>query len=254
MHRDRTRREMLRSRITTRTARFVLAALLLAIFFLVPWRSLGVATELLGVPFVVVFTVLYPGAGLTRLLRLRAVDAADALALWIVHGLAVVLGVAFVWALSGISIGGFALLIALVSVGIGLAAPPPDHTRTEPSGRRAPRSNGVLFVFMIVLMAVLGGAVYVAGIPLDFGKDSYDYIAYANEVAATGDAFPTTAFYRDPGIDGADLRKGLLHAVYGFYHGWLGIDTIRLFAVLTALLLVAAALVVYSTALRMFDD
>ena len=144
-----------------------------------------------------------------------ALNAADAAALWTVHGVAVLLACTFAWALLGIPTAGFAVIIALATTSLHVAAPPPDNTRIHTSARRENRPERALFIVMMGLAIVFGCAVYIAGAPLDFGKDSYDYIAYANEVAATGDAFPTTAFYRDPGLDGADLRKGLLHAVFG---------------------------------------
>ncbi len=245
---------MLRYRSNPLFERYALPILLTAVFFLFPFRSSSIVGEALGVPFLVAYTVLLPGAALTRLLRLRPVNAADAAALWTVHGVAVLLACTFAWALLRIPIAGFSAIIALATTSLHIAAPPLDDTRIHPSARRENRAERALLIVMIGLAIVFGCAVYIAGAPLDFGKDTYDYISYANEVAVTGDAFPTTAFYRDPGLDGADLRKGLLHAVFGFYHGWLGLDTIRIFAMLAALMLIAATLVVYSAALRMFDD
>lgn len=65
----------------------------------------------------------------------------------------------------------------------------------------------------IVLAALLAG-VHLArlGTPVAYFTDSPDHIGTVRRMAASGDAFPVDAFFRDAGANGADPRKGLWHA------------------------------------------
>ncbi|MDH3198254.1 MAG: hypothetical protein OEO21_08440, partial [Candidatus Krumholzibacteria bacterium] len=92
----------------------------------------------------------------------------------------------------------------------------------------------------------LFGAVLATGPPIDFTKDTLDHIAYVDEVAATGEWFPTTAFYPSPGSDGADLRKALLHGVYGLFAASSGLGAGALFALLAPVMLVLLGACVYA--------
>ncbi len=64
----------------------------------------------------------------------------------------------------------------------------------------------------IVLAAVVAG-VHLArlGTPVAYFTDSPDHIGTVRRMAASGDAFPVDAFFRDAGDAGADPRKGLWH-------------------------------------------
>ena len=53
---------------------------------------------------------------------------------------------------------------------------------------------------------------------------AYDYV---NEIQATGEAFPASAFHADAGENGRDIRKGLLPIFYGFVADYLSLDGLR---------------------------
>ena len=80
--------------------------------------------------------------------------------------------------------------------------------RTHESFPPLPRSATVA----IALAALLAG-VHLArlGTPVAYYTDSPDHIGTVRRMAASGDAFPVDAFFRDAGASGADPRKGLWH-------------------------------------------
>lgn len=64
-----------------------------------------------------------------------------------------------------------------------------------------------------ILVAALLAFVHVArlGTPVSWFTDSPDHIGTVRRMLASGDAFPTDAFFRDAGPAGVDPRKGLWH-------------------------------------------
>jgi hypothetical protein len=99
-------------------------------------------------------------------------------------------------------------------------------------------------------MASLG--VLVAGPPLQITNDTIDHAGYVAEIARTGEPFPTTAIYWNPGEDGKDFRKALLHTVYGFTARHTGAAPIDVLTAYGAFLLAVMGLVVYTTARALF--
>jgi len=233
--------------------RIALAALGALLYFGIPWPSLGAVGTAFGPPLFLIWTVLVPGRTIAGWLGGPADDALEAAAGWMLFGLTTALGAAFVWALADWDVLTYATVAGIVPALLLLVAPAHDRTRIRE--RRAPAARErVARIALVGLIVLLGSAVLVGGPPMEFNRDTLDYIAYTNEVATTGEAFPITEFYRDPGADGADLRKGLLHAWFGAARAWLGVDTVYLFAWLAALLLAAAAVIVYGATRRIFDD
>jgi hypothetical protein len=233
--------------------RIGLAALGALLYFGVPWPALGVLAELLGPPLFFIWTVLVPGRTLAGWLDDEPGDALEAVSGWLLSGLALSLAVAFLWALAGWDVLTYAAIVGIVPAAALLAAPPGDTTRVREQSD-APTRERIARFALVGLIVLLGTATLAGGPPLEFNRDTLDYIAYTNEVSSTGEAFPTTEFYRDPGADGADLRKGLLHSWFGAARAWLGIETIYLFAWLAALLLSSAALAVYGATRRLSGD
>jgi hypothetical protein len=78
-----------------------------------------------------------------------------------------------------------------------------------PPQRTLSRSAG-LAVAAAALLAGIHGAQL--GTPVSYITDSPDHIGTVRRMLASGDAFPTDAFFRDAGPAGADPRKGLWHS------------------------------------------
>jgi hypothetical protein len=241
-----------------RTTRLLLLLALTVIYYAVPWQSIPPVGALVGLPFLLLYTVIVPGAALDRFLVRGERDILGTITSWAFLGFAVVLLYAFVWALSGVSLPFFANALPLVVVALGLAAPvrPPGANPVRgasPEGMSRSRERR-LAVSYAVFTAIIGVLVLWTGPPVDYGKDTLDYVAYTDEVVASGEPFPNTSFYLDPGPNGADLRKGLLHALYGYYKWYLGVDTLTLFRALGAVLLMLVMLAVYTAGYAFFGN
>lgn len=224
-----------------------------AAYYAVPWQSHVWLANVVGVPFLLFYTVFVPGISLARLLNEKRGDALESVTLWAFYGLAIMLLCAFVWALSGVTLTVFGRLMPVVIVALGAAAPPRRRVVLPPDSRSSGRSSPLIVAYA-TFVAVMFVLVLVSGPPVGYNKDTLDYVAYTNEIAETGDPFPTTAFYQEPGPNGADLRKGLLHAVYGYYKSYLGANSLDLFRVLGAAFLSLVLLAVYTTTWRFFGS
>lgn len=233
--------------------RYYLFLVLTLAYYLVPWKSLPPAALVVGLPFLLLYTVVLPGAALGRLLPGGNPDVFEKVTLWFFRGLIVLLFCCFVWALSGLSAAAFKLSLPVVfalliwwsdlKAKAGAAGEPPSS-----------RNSRLPLVLMGLLLLALFILLLSAGAAVDYSKDSPDHIGYVNEIAETGKPFPTTAIYKDPGANGADLRKGLLHAVYGFYERYLGADAVDLFRGINAFWSLLLLLAVYTTANRLFRN
>jgi len=202
--------------------------------------------------FLLTYTILLPGWALTRFFRAHPSDAFEAIALWAVHGLGVLMAFCFLWAISGVSLDIARWVLAAVVLVLATVAPAQDDSRpATPNTDTTPGEKKGLVVLAVVTLLTMT-AVFAAGPMTDFQSDSIDHIGYVEEIARTGEAFPTTAFYKDPGADGADLRKNFLHAAYGLFKVQTGVDTTVLFACIGAFLIGVAILAVYTSAVWMF--
>jgi hypothetical protein len=227
---------------------------LTALYYSVPWRSMPGAGGVVGLPFLLLYCVGVPGFALQRRFDRNRGDAVAAVAVSAFYGLAVLLAGAFVWALSGVSIGVFARLLPVLVVAVGLTIPAATRDRPHPTGPVPSASSRWWTVGFTAFVLVVGALVLWRGPPIDYGKDTLDYVAYTNEVARTGEPFPTSEFYVDAGPYGTDVRKGLLHALYGYFKWYLGVETLPLFRGLGAVLLMSVILAVYTAARAFFPD
>lgn len=89
-----------------------------------------------------------------------------------------------------------------------------------------------------VLLAALVAAVHCArlGTPVSYYTDSPDHIGTVRRMIASGDAFPTDAFFRDAGRAGADPRKGLWHPIVALIAKTAAVDPLPAWRLLAALL------------------
>jgi hypothetical protein len=233
---------------------FLALLLMTAAYYAIPWQSAPWLAAVVGVPFLLLYCVLFPGYSLVRRFGDPSSGAIERVAWAAFSGFAVLLACAFVWALSGVSLATFAGVLPIVTVAVTLTARGGLARRGDPPANPPPAGTassrwGLAVAALAVLMGLL---VLLTGPPTGYSSDTIDYIAYTNEVARTGDPFPTSEFYLDAGANGADLRKGLLHSLYGYFKWYLGIDTLVLFRWLGAAFLALVMLAVYTAARAFF--
>lgn len=80
-----------------------------------------------------------------------------------------------------------------------------------------------------LILAAAALAAWHAGLlgpPLTYYSDSPDHVGTIRRMMASGDAFPTDAFFRDAGPAGADPRKGLWHSQVGLVAGLAAVDPV----------------------------
>lgn len=226
--------------------------ILTALYYVVPWSHLGVATEVVGVPFMLCYTLLLPGLVLARWGWAQIRDGMDAVAFASALGLFFLTLYCFLWALSGWSVDVARYCLPVPIVLLSLFTPPPDTSRVGPDHRPFSRGERQMARVVLAVIALVAVATWAIGPVLEFTRDATDHIGYIEEIARTKNPFPTTAFYNDPGPNGADIRKNLLHALFGLYKVHLGIDTVRLFAFLGATFTALLGFFVYSSAFTLF--
>ncbi|HEU4365444.1 MAG TPA: DUF6541 family protein [Candidatus Krumholzibacteria bacterium] len=202
----------------------------------------------LGIPVVIGFGILLPGVFINRIARLRGGDPIDAAALACTSGLAFLLATAFVWVLTGVSVDAFRMALPVMVLTLAALSPRRDPTRVNPVHTRIRTRDRRLLVVLALLIVQPVIGVVLTGPPIELTGDTIDHAGYVSEIARTGDPFPTAAIYLDPGEDGEDFRKGLLHAIYGFTARHTGTSPIDVLGAYGAFLLLVMTLVVYAAA------
>ncbi len=231
-----------------------LIVLLTPLYYIIPWQDLSTVSAVLGIPFLLLYTIVLPGI----IIRDRIIpDKTDFLAnitAAAAFGLALFLGLAFAAVLGKLSLG--TLTSALPAVMILVAAwgflDHPSPSREEP--KVMSRGDRLLIGMFAVLLVAVFVLVLRSGPPIGFTSDALDHIAYVTEIRDTGELFPRTAFYADPGANGEDLRKGLLHVFYGYSAGYLGLAPLAFLTAINAVFAVLLLLCVYSTGILFFGD
>jgi len=94
----------------------------------------------------------------------------------------------------------------------------------------------------LALAAVLAAAALASlhagriGTPMSYFSDSPDHVGTIRRMIETGDAFPTDAFFKNAGPEGADPRKGLWHPQVALVAALAGVDPADAWRQLSALL------------------
>ena len=225
----------------------ILLILATAAYVLTPYAPPGMAAWV-GIPVVLAFCILLPGMLIKRIARRPSGDPLDAAAQICTGGIAFLLAAAFVWALTGVSIDAFRMALPLMILTLAAFSPRHDPTRVSPLRTRIRMRDRRLLVILalLIIQPVIG--VLLAGPSTEITGDTIDHAGYVAEIARTGDPFPTTAIYANPGADGKDFRKALLHAVYGFTARQTGASPIAVLGAYGAFLLLVMTLVVYAAA------
>ncbi|MEJ2721674.1 MAG: hypothetical protein P8181_11145, partial [bacterium] len=230
----------------------LLTVVLTPVYYLVPWEHFDSGGAFAGIPFLVLYAVLLPGAGISAHLFPRATDVLDKFTAAALTGMTFFLGVAFVWALTGTPLGMFRLLLPVALIAAAaicyLVRPQTAGALAVPVTGYNRLLLGAFALFLVwVFVIVLRG-----GIPIGFRADTLDHVAYVAEIRDTQAAFPTTEFYLNPGSNGEDLRKGLLHVFYGFGVSYLGVSPAGFLDGINAFFAVILLLSVYSAGLLLF--
>ncbi|UCG52467.1 MAG: hypothetical protein JSW58_02650 [Candidatus Latescibacterota bacterium] len=232
----------------------LLILFLTPVYYLVPWKDLAGFNVFLGVPFVFVYTVLLPGVILQERLRPRHTDVLDTFAGASMFGLSYFLIVTFAWALTGTPLGLFQLLLPVAVVLVTALRFVPRKTNLQTDSVPPNPIDGLLTIGFAAVVVAVFLLVLRSGVPIGFTADTLDHIGYVAEIRDTQSAFPTTAFYAEPGPYGEDLRKALLHVFYGFGSSYLNIEPLDFLNVTNAIFAALLVLVVYSTGLLFFQN
>ncbi len=229
----------------------LLVALVTGLYAFVPMLPSPFAGPV-GIAIVMLMCVVVPGVAVTRATRLRTDDPLEAAAHACASGLVFLLLAAFVWVLSGASLDAFRLALPATIIALWALVPARDATRVDPLRAPIRPRDRRFLVVLALLIAMASAGVLIVGPPMEIQNDTFDHAGYVAEIARTGDAFPTTAIYWNPGDDGKDFRKALLHAVYGFTARHTGAAPIDVLNAYGAFLLGLMCLVVYTTARGLF--
>lgn len=191
----------------------VLAASQLAIHLLLVSGALGFLPGGARLALAFAAVVLLPGIGWLAAIGARVPGGA-----WLAPGWALGLGVA--WQAALVLATHFAHLpfTSLAGAGAAVSLLPWAAAAARGNGPRPAEASGASLAgpaLAAVLVAAALAAWHCArlGTPVTYYTDSPDHIGTIRRMLATGDAFPTDAFFRDAGTLGADPRKGLWHPV-----------------------------------------
>jgi len=143
------------------------------------------------------------------------------------------------------------------NAGMAPSDDPPANAGTALSDdppRPLERGEKILLVVFSIVLVLVFALVLRIGVPIAFTSDTLDHVAYVAEIAETQELFPTTSFYIDPGSNGADLRKWLLHVFYGFSAAYLHVEALAVLTAMNALLAVLLLLSVYTSGRMLFGS
>ena len=229
----------------------VLLVLATAAYALAAYAPAGLV-RWVGIPVVIGFCIVLPGVLVLRIARLRGGDPLDTAALVCTGGLAFLLAAAFVWTLTGVSIDAFRMALPVMVLTLAALSPRRDPTRRNPvySPIRTRDKRLLAVLALLMVQPVIG--ILLTGPSTEITGDTIDHAGYVSEIARSGNPFPTGAIYADPGEDGKDLRKALLHAVYGFTSRHTGASPIDVLGAYGAFLLLVMTLVVYAASRSLF--
>ena len=120
----------------------------------------------------------------------------------------------------------------------------------EPARRRPRKAVPIL---LAALIAVIGVLILKTGDPLAYTSDSPDHIAYIRTISTTHHVFPERFYYAESGALTRDIRKGMIHALWGAINSLTGTPDVAaiwpLISLIGSLFLVIS---VYCAALLIF--
>jgi hypothetical protein len=221
-------------------------------YYKLPWSELRGPAGIWGTLFLIGYLLLLPGNMLRKALNARERNPVIRAVLSIMYGLFFFLFVSFLWTFTRadlawlrLNLPGWIFLLYLVT----------RMRKSGVSGTHAPsKSDLVSASVLLVVCLTIFILVFIIGFPVGHTSETLGHIAYVNEVQATGEAFPVSAFHAEAGEDGRDIRKGLLHVFYGFTGDYLSIGgpiCVRIWNTFFIVILIGA---VYGTAFLLFGN
>jgi hypothetical protein len=128
------------------------------------------------------------------------------------------------------------------------AGGPPLEPAVAREGRVAPALLGALVVIIAAL--ILG-----RGDPLTYTSDSPDHIAYIRAVSVTHHVFPERFYYADGGTLTRDIRKGMIHALWGTINALTGsVDAASVWPIVSIIGSVFLVISIYCAGLLLFGS
>jgi hypothetical protein len=88
----------------------------------------------------------------------------------------------------------------------------PAETGAAPGHARGASAAPIL---LAALVAIVGALILRTGDPLTYTSDSPDHIAYIRTISTTHQVFPERFYYAESGVLTRDIRKGMIHALWG---------------------------------------
>ncbi|MGD1048413.1 MAG: hypothetical protein ABR899_06640 [Candidatus Krumholzibacteriaceae bacterium] len=130
-------------------------------------------------------------------------------------GTALAFVILFILALAGADIRIVRIVIPAMVVFLSLWPPRvPDASEILPDHFPAMKSS-VAPVLCAALIVIAGILILKTGDPLTYTSDSPDHIAYIRTISVTHQAFPDRFYYGESGALTRDIRKGMIHALWG---------------------------------------
>lgn len=164
--------------------------------------------------FFFLYLVIVPGMLLSRRL-VPAFTGVLGLLSSLVFGTTLVFCIFFVAALLRLDSTIIRFVIPAVVVPLALYPVPPVENGTDIDGRRAQSLERRHVVMLLILIALAAILILGPGDPVLLTGDSPDHIAYIGAVSRSHEAFPEEFYYRDGGILTRDIRRGMLHSLWG---------------------------------------
>ena len=108
-------------------------------------------------------------------------------------------------------------MVPVITIGLAIYHDYGRYSGYELDGNQAlTRSSLALLIVILVLVSIITLGVRD---PITYTADSPDHIAYIRAVTRSHEAFPSQFIYRDGGMLTRDIRRGLLHAMWGAING-----------------------------------
>jgi len=117
--------------------------------------------------------------------------------------------------------------------GVVIALPRRAEARTATPAAPLERTR-VALALVVAAAAVAWIHVARTGTPITYYSDSPDHIGTIRRMLASGDMFPTNAFFKDAGAAGMDPRKGLWHPQVALIARLAGVDPFDAWRMLSA--------------------
>ena len=92
--------------------------------------------------------------------------------------------------------------------------PSREATEAGAAPRRA-HGSAAAPILLAALVVIVGVLILRTGDPLTYTSDSPDHIAYVRTISTTHHVFPERFYYAEGGVLTKDIRKGMIHALWG---------------------------------------